>query len=877
MKKTKLFKSLLLAAGMLVGSASAWADVVETTVVNCDFNNGETLFTGASRMDVSNDNNVKFTCAGNSQNGYSLATYDFSSAIGTDATAVKVAFDFWIPNQNAAYRRFFTVGQNNLRTGFGKTSYSTAGSMFAFGLARNSSANYFSINGASTTAAASASNVLGAWAHAEINIDHSAKTVSYKITSMDGATTYYTADNVAFVDASAAYCNQLDFFDCQNNVVSYLDNLVITKYVDQSKVATTYTVKYQNADGTDLKEAETYDTYAGDTYTASGNDIATFYSSDESKKYIYASGNESKVATETATDNVITLVFNEYDKIAYTVTAKDGDVTLAELASGDAYTDGSTTAYWSKYIQVDGKWYETTGSYGKAITEAGNTDVAFTASTITYFVEAENINKSRSAAAEVTGTQYSGGKAQRHYASSQWWTETFAEGGYYKVYFPYTMANKSASTLTIETRDADGTFTTTGLELTTDQNGSFSGFVTIPAGSSLAIAKGEYNSNILIDYVVLTKINSFSIVGDFSENGWDTTQGIEMTQSTEDPAIWTAVVENFEITSDKLYYEYKAVANGAYDVYVLPSGDNQNYNFGYDEAGVGFYNLTFTVNTTANTVELAIEKQKQSFTVSYVNTDNKATLYAYTFNAEELGGWPGTEMTKSTEQVNGFDVYTITFEAYNAPKNIIFNNNGDWKTGDLDFVNNSQYGIEWPKVNITIAGYATYCSPYALDFSEVEGLKAYVAKINGSNVTFEEVTTAPAKTGLLLKAAKGEYTVKPIATATATESALVGVLEDTKVSAGIFVLMDGEKGVGFYTTKNEFTVGANTAYIPALTTGDNARSFIALNFGDNTTTAIEGVATVTMESDAVFNLQGQRVNAAKKGLYIVNGKKMILK
>ena len=486
--------------------ANAWAEVVETKVVDCDFNNGETLFTGVSRMTVSNDNNVKFACAGNSQNGYSLATYDFSSAIGNDANAVKIEFAFYIPNENAAYHRYFTVGQADLRTGFAKQNYSTAGSMFGFGLARLNSANYFSINGAKTTAAASAGTVLGIWAHAEIYVDQSAKTVNYKITNMDGTETYYSADNVAFVDVSASYCNQLDFFDCQNSTVSYLDNLVITKYVDQSKVATTYTVKYQNASGTDLKEAVVYDTYVGDTFTASPADMATFYSDDTNMKYIYASGNTSSSATATASENVVTLVFNEYAKVAYTVTAKNGDEILGTLASGDAYTDGSTTIYWSKFKQFENQWYETTGSYGKSITEAGNTDVAFTPSAITYFVEAENITKSRSAAASVSGTQYSGGSAQRHYESSQWWTDVFAEGGVFTLYFPYTMANKSESTVTIQTRDADGNLTETGLSLKTSTNGSFTDVVTIPAGSSLAIVKGEYNSNILIDYLTLTPV-----------------------------------------------------------------------------------------------------------------------------------------------------------------------------------------------------------------------------------------------------------------------------------------------------------------------------------------------------------------------------------
>jgi len=513
MKQRFLLKMVLVAAGLFMGLNGAWADVEETVVVNCDFNNGETLFTGVSRMTVDNDNNAKFICANNSQNGYSLATYDFSSLIGTDATAVKIEFAYWIPNQNAAYRRFFTVGQADLRTGFSKTSYSTAGSMFAFGLARNSSANYFSINGASTTAAASADGtVLGAWAHAEIYVDHSTKKVNYKITNMEGTTTYYSADNVAFVDGSASYCNQLDFFDCQNNVVSYLDNLVVTKYVDKSKKSTTYTVKYQNANGTDLKDPVVYDTYVGDTYTASAADMATFYSNDTNTKYVYASGNDSKQATETAAENIITLVFNEYAKFSYTVTAKNGEETLGTLASGEAFADGSTTVYWNKFKEYDGKWYETTGSYGKSITEAGNTDVAYTPSEISYFFEAEELNTSRSGFPTASGFGYSGGSARRNYASGQMWTSAIEEGGRYILSFPYSMANASESTIVIKTRDAEGNFTETDLSLTTKNKGTFSEEITIPAGSSVAICNdATYNSNILIDYLTLTPIETATI------------------------------------------------------------------------------------------------------------------------------------------------------------------------------------------------------------------------------------------------------------------------------------------------------------------------------------------------------------------------------
>jgi len=504
-KITFSFKSLLVACGLLIGSANAWATITETKIVDCDFNNGETLFTGVSRMTVSNDNNVKFTCAGNSQNGYSLATYDFSSAMGEDATAVKIEFDFWISSNNAAYRRFFTVGQANMRTGFGKTSYSTAGSMFAFGLARNSSANYFSINGASTTAAASATNVLGAWTHAEINVDIISKTISYKITSMDGNTTYYSGKDLAFVDASASNCTQLDFFDCQNNVVSYLDNLVITKYVDNSKAPTTYTVKYQNASGTDLKDPVLYDTYEGSVITASTTDMATFYSSDNNTKYVYASGNTSTEASATASENVITLVFNEYEKVAYSVSAVCNDETLGPIAKGETYADGSTKINWSKYQKFNDKWYSC-NTYVAPITKSGNTNIEFSEADILYFFEMESLNRSGGAYLTEESDSYSKRTRLRLSKGSLYYTPTLA-AGLYTLDINVENSNNSASEVYVYTRSGDGTLSEKLYTHSAPKGSSqISCLIEVPEGHSIAFNgnEGSANNNARMDYMTLS-------------------------------------------------------------------------------------------------------------------------------------------------------------------------------------------------------------------------------------------------------------------------------------------------------------------------------------------------------------------------------------
>lgn len=188
------------------------------------------------------------------------------------------------------------------------------------------------------------------------------------------------------------------------------------------------------------------------------------------------------------------------------------------------------------------------------------------------------------------------------------------------------------------------------------------------------------------------------------------------------------------------------------------------------------------------------------------------------------------------------------------------------KTGDVELPSNAS-------VTVTAAGYATYCSEYDLNLS---GVKAYTATLSGSDVTFTQQTgKVVAGTGLLIKADAGAVNIPVVAegAAAVADNALVGVLTNTVVGAGSFVLMNGAQGVGFYkTTAAEFTVGAHTAYIAALPAG--ARSFIGFDF--DATTGIEAVAAEKNNGE-VYNLNGQRVIAPQKGLYIVNGKKVILK
>jgi len=193
-------------------------------------------------------------------------------------------------------------------------------------------------------------------------------------------------------------------------------------------------------------------------------------------------------------------------------------------------------------------------------------------------------------------------------------------------------------------------------------------------------------------------------------------------------------------------------------------------------------------------------------------------------------------------------------------------------SGNVALGNIKLYACE--SVAISDAGWATYCSSKALDFTDVTGLTAYTASKDGDVVKFNKVTgKVPANEGLLVKGATTNIPV--CASASAIENLLVGVTVNTNKDANtIFVLKNGANGIGFYKNTNAFTVRANSAYLDA-TDVAGARTFIALD--DEETTNIDLTSVFSKGEAVVYDLQGRRVAQPTKGLYIVNGKKVVIK
>lgn len=190
--------------------------------------------------------------------------------------------------------------------------------------------------------------------------------------------------------------------------------------------------------------------------------------------------------------------------------------------------------------------------------------------------------------------------------------------------------------------------------------------------------------------------------------------------------------------------------------------------------------------------------------------------------------------------------------------------------------------VEEKSIDITSAGYATYVNATEdLDFSGVDNLKAYKATISGTTISFNKVTTVPAGEGVLLKGAAGNYNV-PIATGVAAWDAddnafVAGTGANVASQDGTtynYVLSSKSGNVGFYPASGK-AVEVGKAYLS--TTVNAARLTMTFDDESETTAIREQIGAKSDAQDAVYNLQGQRVEKTGKGLYIRNGKKIFVK
>ena len=249
--------------------------------------------------------------------------------------------------------------------------------------------------------------------------------------------------------------------------------------------------------------------------------------------------------------------------------------------------------------------------------------------------------------------------------------------------------------------------------------------------------------------------------------------------------------------------------------------------------------------------------------------DSAGTMF-YTFLGGNNSGYAGS--FEIEHGGNGIGLVGFSNNAFGASPSITLSNGGKLFGGGSGTVS-----LSGAAITLNNGGdgnyYATFVAPFDVILS---GNTAYTATLNADNtrVSFTELGVGvPAGTAVLLKGTEASITAS-IEDASVTfdgDNALVGnyfsktLEENTQFALGI-----SEGVVGFYPYTD--ALGANKAYLEA--TGSESRAFV-INFDD--VTGISSVEAAKANGQAIYDLQGRRVQNAQKGIYIIGGRKVLVK
>lgn len=203
---------------------------------------------------------------------------------------------------------------------------------------------------------------------------------------------------------------------------------------------------------------------------------------------------------------------------------------------------------------------------------------------------------------------------------------------------------------------------------------------------------------------------------------------------------------------------------------------------------------------------------------------------------------------------------------------------GNDKQG-IDFIYIQRTGDATETVSVSDAGYATYATKYNVEVPNDENVKVMTVKVNDDNstITLYDVPAGkviPAGTGILVKAPAGncDFVVTSTEGTTLEHNSLIAATTNvTSVDDKYFALTKIGDKVGFALVANGVVIPAGKAYL-SVPRASGAKFFSL----DGEATGINSVKTAKADG-AYYTLEGVKTTKPVKGLYIHNGKKIVVK
>ena len=263
----------------------------------------------------------------------------------------------------------------------------------------------------------------------------------------------------------------------------------------------------------------------------------------------------------------------------------------------------------------------------------------------------------------------------------------------------------------------------------------------------------------------------------------------------------------------------------------------------------------------------------KGYTTSYNPDYNTFTVAA---NTKEFGCLSFGAKRDHDEHTQSYYIVTRTgsFERAGFSDFYDDNNSSAFTFEEVTYPNTITFH-DAQKIN-GVSHIATFSAPFATIIPT--GVKAYYVSAKGAEATMTAIDAKaiPAKQGVILTSeSDAAVTMVPAAgetAATITDNQLGhSAGADKTLTAGEgYILGNGTEGTAFYPCQAG-SLPSNKAYLLG-----NGQSAIVMNFG-NAVTGINTIAAPASAKAPIFDLSGRRVVKATKGLYIQNGKKVIVK
>ncbi len=319
---------MLVATGLLAGAVSSWADTTElsptqTTQIksanadNIMYNASATSWT-CSQSKISNGAFTAPDSKGNYPGPIILTKFDASSTLsGQKLTKATLSFK----SKCTVSKKNSNVQVAQINTGWDATT-----------------ATWTNTNTATVLNAVNIDETTNG-----VNVSTSSKTITLDVTSYLNASTDNTIGFAIYT------------YTAREQSVSEIK--LSLEYLDASSVSS-YTVKYVDANGNELKTSTTATGTAGQKAELTETEKAAIYSTD-GKKYVYSSDDSDSYTIATDGSTVITVKFREAETWNYTVKCIDSNSTTFKEIKGSALEGETVTPAYPYALNVDGTLYTT--------------------------------------------------------------------------------------------------------------------------------------------------------------------------------------------------------------------------------------------------------------------------------------------------------------------------------------------------------------------------------------------------------------------------------------------------------------------------------------------------------------------------------------